>query len=185
MAWDSGLCLVTQSSLTLCNLMDCRPPVSVQGVLQARILEWVTIPFSRRSSQPRDWTHVSYIEGRFFTVLATRGVDSLGYDSAIKKKELMPSTAPQMDLQIVTPCVILCHLSHQGSPRILEWVAFPFSRGSSRARNQTSVSCIAGGFSTSWAAREALWKPLVRSNNKWCYIRTTEYYTVIKRNLQQ
>ena len=140
--------MVAQSSLTLCNLMDCSPPVSVQGVLQARILQWVAIPFSRRSSQPRDQTHVSYIEGRFSTVLATRGVDSLGYDSAIKK-ELMPSTAPQMDLQIVTPCVILYHLSHQGSPRILDWVAFPFSRASSRARNQTGVSCIAGGFSTS------------------------------------
>ena len=43
---------------------------------------------------------------------------------------------------------ILHHLSHQGSPRILEWVAYPFSRGSSRPRNQTRVSCIAGGFFT-------------------------------------
>ena len=40
---------------------------------------------------------------------------------------------------------ILYHLSHQGSPRILEWVAFPFSRGSSKPRNRTGVSCIAGG----------------------------------------
>ena len=39
--------------------------------------------------------------------------------------------------------------------RILEWVAFPFSRGSSRPRNWTRVSCIAGGFFTSWATREA------------------------------
>ena len=44
---------------------------------------------------------------------------------------------------------ILYQLSHQGSPRILEWVAYPFSRGSSRPRNQTGVSCIAGGFLTS------------------------------------
>ena len=47
-------------------------------------------------------------------------------------------------------------LSHQGSPRILEWVAFPFSRASSRPRNQSGVSCTAGGFFTSWASREAL-----------------------------
>ena len=47
-------------------------------------------------------------------------------------------------------------LSHQGSPRILEWVAYPFSRASSWPRNQTGVSCIAGRFSTSWATREAL-----------------------------
>ena len=39
--------------------------------------------------------------------------------------------------------------------RILEWVAFPFSRGSSQTRNRTQVSCIAGGFFTSWATREA------------------------------
>ena len=50
---------------------------------------------------------------------------------------------------------ILFQLSHQGSPRILEWVAIPFSSGSSWLRNWTGVSCIAGGFFTSWATREA------------------------------
>ena len=43
---------------------------------------------------------------------------------------------------------ILSQLSHKGSPRILEWVAFPFSSGSSQPRNRTGVSCIAGGFFT-------------------------------------
>ena len=42
--------------------------------------------------------------------------------------------------------------------RILECVAFPFSRGSSQPRDQTQVSCIAGGFFTSWATREATYK---------------------------
>ena len=46
----------------------------------------------------------------------------------------------------------------KGSPRMLERVAYPFSRGSSRPRNWTRVSCIAGGFFTNWAMREALWK---------------------------
>ena len=50
---------------------------------------------------------------------------------------------------------ILSQLSHQGSPSTLEWVAYPFSRGSSRPRNRTGVSCIAGGFFTNWAFREA------------------------------
>ena len=50
---------------------------------------------------------------------------------------------------------ILYQLSHKGSPRILEWVACPFSRGSSWHRNWTGVSCIAGGFFTNWAIREA------------------------------
>ena len=51
---------------------------------------------------------------------------------------------------------ILFHLSHQGSPRLLAWVAYPFSRGSSWARNWTGISCISGGFVTSWATRESL-----------------------------
>ena len=46
-------------------------------------------------------------------------------------------------------------LSHKGSPRILEWVAYPFSSRSSWLRNWTGVSCIAGGFFTNWALREA------------------------------
>ena len=50
---------------------------------------------------------------------------------------------------------ILYQLSHQGSLRILEWVAYPFSSRSSQPRNRTGVSCIAGGFFTSWATREA------------------------------
>ena len=45
---------------------------TVHGILQARILEWVTFPFSRGSSQPRDLTQVSHIAGRFFTSWATR-----------------------------------------------------------------------------------------------------------------
>ena len=60
--------LVTQSCPTLCDPMDCSPPgSSVHGILQARILEWAAISFSRGSSQPRDWTQVSHITGRFFT----------------------------------------------------------------------------------------------------------------------
>ena len=48
---------------------------------------------------------------------------------------------------------ILYQLSHKGSPRILKWVACPFSKGFSWPRNWTRVSCIAGGFFTSWATR--------------------------------
>ena len=58
---------------TLCDPMDCSPPgSSVHGILQARILEWVAILFSRESSRPKDRTQVSRIAGGFFTVLATR-----------------------------------------------------------------------------------------------------------------
>ena len=48
---------------------------------------------------------------------------------------------------------ILYHLSHHGSPRMLEWVAYSFSRGSSHPRNWTGVSCTSGGFFTSWTTR--------------------------------
>ena len=51
---------------------------------------------------------------------------------------------------------ILYQLSHQGSPRILEWVAYPFSSGSSWPRNRTRVSSIAGAFFTNWAIREVM-----------------------------
>ena len=53
---------VTQSYLTLCDPMD----YTVQGILQARILEWVAFPFSRGSSHPRDQTGVSCIADRLF-----------------------------------------------------------------------------------------------------------------------
>ena len=63
-----GSVSITQSCPTLFNPMGCSlPGSSVCWILQARILEWVAIPFSRGSSQPRDWTQVSHIAGRFFT----------------------------------------------------------------------------------------------------------------------
>ena len=64
---------VAQSCPTLCHPMDCSLPGSpVHGILQARILEWVAISFSRGSFQPRDQTQVSCIAGRFFIIWATR-----------------------------------------------------------------------------------------------------------------
>ena len=65
------LCLVGQVCLTLCDPMDCSPPgSSVHWILQARILEWVPMPSSRGSSQPRDWNQVSCIASGFFTIWA-------------------------------------------------------------------------------------------------------------------
>ena len=64
----SGVPLPSQSCPTLCNPMD----YTVNGILQARILEWAAFPFSRGSSQPRDWTQVSRIAGGFLSSWATR-----------------------------------------------------------------------------------------------------------------
>ena len=64
---------VAHSRPTLHGPMDCSPPESsVHGIFQARILEWVAMPSSRGSSQPRDWTQVSCIAGGCFTAWATR-----------------------------------------------------------------------------------------------------------------
>ena len=61
--------LVGQSWPTLCDPRDCSLPVSsICGIFQARILEWVAISFSRRSSQLKDRTWVSHTAGRFFTI---------------------------------------------------------------------------------------------------------------------
>ena len=70
--------VVAQSCLTLCDPMDCSPSgFSVHGILQARILEWVAIPFSRGSSWLRDRTWISRTVGKFFTIWATRKASSL------------------------------------------------------------------------------------------------------------
>ena len=75
---------------------------------------------------------------------------------------------------------ILYQLSHKGSPRILEWVAYPFSSGSSQPRNWTGVSCIAGRFYTNWVTREA---PTVVEFLSFsvciCYSPGFTYFTVI------
>ena len=63
---------------------------------------------------------------------------------------------------------ILYQLSHRGSPRTLEWVAYPFFSRSSQPRNQTGVSCIAGGFFTNRAIREALLKTYLCINKFIC-----------------
>ena len=64
-----GVCVLSlQLCLTLCKPVDCSSPASsVHGILQARILEWVAMPSSRGSSQPRDWTCVSYVSCIGFT----------------------------------------------------------------------------------------------------------------------
>ena len=78
--WNIVCAKSLQSCLTLCDPMDCSPPVSsIHGILQARILKWVAVPFSRRSFQPRDGTQISHNAGRFFflTIWATRDLSGL------------------------------------------------------------------------------------------------------------
>ena len=104
---------VSQSCPTLCDPMDCSlPGFSVRGILQARILEWVTISFSRGSSQPRDQTRVSCTAGRFFTDWATRVVRSclkscmLGFSIMWTKNFQMFKLGLEKELDIKMPTFI-------------------------------------------------------------------------------
>jgi len=98
----------------ICNPMD----YIVHGILQARILEWRAISFSRGSSQPRDWTQVSCITGGFFTSWATREAQEYWVDSL----SLLQQTSLIQELnQGLLHCRrILYQLSCQGSP-ICSW----------------------------------------------------------------
>ena len=89
--------LVAKSCLTLGDPMDCSlPGLSVQGVFQARILEWVAISFSRWSFPPRDRTQVSCITGGFFTNWATRdGVCQLHLNKNLKIKTTIAALMSQ------------------------------------------------------------------------------------------
>ena len=60
----------------------------VHGILQARILEWVSIPFSKGSSQPRDQTQLSHVGGGFFTSWAPREAQNRRYSFILQSKEL-------------------------------------------------------------------------------------------------
>ena len=91
--------LVTQSFLIICDFMDCSlPGSSVHGILQARILVWVAIPFSRGYSWPRDQIQVSCTAGRFFTVWATREVHMIQQSQCwaytLRKPELRDTCTP-------------------------------------------------------------------------------------------
>ena len=126
-----SLCVkVTQSCrIHLCDPMD----YTVHGIFQARTLKWVGFPFSRGSSQPRNWSQVSCIAGGFFTSWATL-CNPMNCSP--------PGSSVHGILQV----------------RILKWLVMPSSRGSSQPKDQTRVPCIfciAGGFLTCWAIREA------------------------------
>ena len=84
--------------------------------------------------------------------------NSLGQNTGMGSLSLLQGIFPTQGLnpRLLHCRRILYQLSHKGSPRILEWVAFPFSSWSSRPRNWTGVLCIAGGFFANWVIREAL-----------------------------
>ena len=137
---------------------------SVHGIFQARILEWVAISFSRGSSWPRDWTQVSHIVGRCFTIWVTREANigelklrlSLGrLNLCVEKESEVAQSCPTLwdPLDCSLPGSSI-HGIFQA--RVLEWVAISFSRRSSQPRDRTRVSGIAGRCFTIWATKLSL-----------------------------
>ena len=123
-------CMHAQLCRTLCNPVDCSLKVSsVHGFLQARILEWVAISFSRGSSGSRDQTQVSCIADRFFSRQAT-SVKALVAQSCLTLCDLMDCSLPGSS--------VLEFLR----ARILEWVAISSSMESSWPRDGNCLSCI-------------------------------------------
>ena len=124
--------------------MDCSPPgSSVHEIFQARVLEWVVMPSSRGSSQPRDRTLVSCIAGRFFTVWVTREahawdgwLSKKSLDSCIKKKDqndiVLEATCKR------TPHAYFCKLCGHRAPRSLS----PGEVDSPWSENMGSFSCV-------------------------------------------
>jgi len=133
-----------QSCPTLCDPVDCSlPDSSVHRILQAKILEWVAISFSRGSSKPRDQTHISMfpaLAGRFFTTSATEYYIN---NRILVILSLLSDT--YVCTQSLQSCPTLCDTMDCSPPgssvhgilqaRILQWVAMPTSRGSSQPRD--------------------------------------------------
>ena len=82
--------------------------------------------------------------------------DSPGQNTGVGSHSLLQGIFPTQGSNPGLPHCwwILYCLNHEGRPKILEWVVYPFSRGTSWPRDQTGVSCIAGRFFTNWAIRE-------------------------------
>ena len=112
-------CLVARSCLPLLFSMNCSlPGASVHGIFQAGILEWVAIPFSRGSSQPRDLICISCIGRRILITLSYQGERELVAQLCLTVCDSMDCSLPGSSIHGILQA------------RILEWVAIPFSKGS-------------------------------------------------------
>ena len=113
------LFLATKLCTTLCSSMGYSlPGLSIHGIFQAKILEWVAISFSRGSSQPRNRTHVSCLAGRFFTT-EPPGKPSYLYSIILKKGESCHSIKRQRGKQVKE--AFLCMEKRTGKKRARKW----------------------------------------------------------------
>ena len=150
----SGIFLCCAQSLAqlcpiLCNSMDCSPPgSSVQGGF-SRQEYWSGLPCPPPPGDlpnPGIKSRSPALQADFMSSEPPGKPKNTGVGCHSLLQRIFPTQ--RLNLGFLHCRWILHHLSHQGSPRILEWVAYPFSRGSSQPRNQTRVSCIADRFFT-------------------------------------
>ena len=123
---------VAQLCPTLCDPMNCSlPDSSINGIFQARILQWVSISFSRRSSQPRDWTRLSHIVGRHFTISVQFSVTQswlffetpwIAACQASMSITNSRSSLKLMSIELVMPYIAPKFL--KGRPTIVGWTRF-------------------------------------------------------------
>ena len=153
-----------------CDLMDYSPPASsVHRISQASILEWVSIPFSRGSSQPRDRTQLSCLTDSLLAESPRKVTSMVSFNSnsvlqylffsdCVSAKCILVSVK-ESESEVARSCPPLCDpmdCSPRGSSihgifpaRVLEWVAISFTRGSSPFRDQrvfSRVFCISSRY---------------------------------------
>ena len=159
----------------------CQAPLSVSRILQARILEWVAISSSRKSSQPRDRTGITCIGRQILLLLRHLGNPVMdpktpfGKYVRSRREWMKGKLCPKSRSTQTGLCAVLCLVTQscqtlcnpincsppgtyvRGNSQQEYWSGWPIlSPGeTSWPRNPTRVSCIAGGFFTNWATREA------------------------------
>ena len=113
--------------------------------------------------------------------------DAPGKNTGVGYHALLQGLFPTQESNPALPhCrLIIYQLSHQGSPRILEWVAYPFSSGSSQPRNQTGISCIAvDSLLAELPGKTLVWYSLTYSCSsclcRWCHIQKTTVKTNVE-----
>ena len=157
--WDGWMASPTQWTLVWVNSGSWRwtgKPGVLQSMVSQRLRhDWAT---------ELNWTDWKKSESENHSVMSDslwpHGLQSpwnspgqnTGVDSLFLLQGIFPTQGSNPGLLHCT--WILYQVSHKGSPWKLEWVAYPFSNGSSQPRNQIEVSCIAGRFFNNWAIRE-------------------------------
>ena len=130
-SWSEVKVKVAQSCPALCDPTD----YTVHGILQARILEWVAFSSSRDLPNPGIKPRSPTLRADSLPAEPPGKPKNIGVDSLSLLQRIFPTQGSSPGLLHCRQ--ILYQLSHQGSPRILEWVACPFSKGSFRRRDPT------------------------------------------------